>query len=290
MYANLNNTKIFFDIDGAGYVPKDGGLTKKPVCFVLHGGPGESHGYFKPHLNDLTSTMQLIYIDNRGSGFSEAGPQYSYSMENNVEDIEALRKHLGLEKVWVLGHSYGGMVAMKYALKYQQNVEGLLLITTSSSHRFMDKAKLFVERHGSDEQKKMMNVLLNGEFKSIEHLEQYYEVMENLYTTSDNKTHIVKESVWKLNRSFKALNEAFGGFLKTYDITNQLSNIKVPSLVIGGRYDWITQIEDSEEISKKLPNSKLVIMEESSHSVMEEETEKFNRVIIDFVKKNTRIE
>src|SRR5690554_2011482 len=102
MYANINGTKLFFDVDGASHVPHEGGLKERPICFLLHGGPGEAHGYFKPHLDPLTEVMQLIYIDNRGSGYSETGPQASYSLENNVLDVEALREYLGLKKIWVL--------------------------------------------------------------------------------------------------------------------------------------------------------------------------------------------
>lgn len=290
MFAKINGTKIFFDIDGAGYVPKDGKLKGKPVCFVLHGGPGESHGYFKPFLNDLTVDMQLVYIDNRGSGFSETGPQSSYSLENNVEDIEALRKYLGLDKIWILGHSYGGMVALSYALKYEQHLDGLLLITTASSYRFLEKAKQFVMENGTEEQKQVSEVLFNGAFNSNEHVDEYYEVMDSLYVRDDIEgTDMELEVLTFLDRSYEALNEGFGGFLKEFDVTDRLSEIKVPSLIMAGRYDWITPVEESEIIANRISNSTFIIMENSSHSVMEEEMDKFNQVIAEFVKKNHQI-
>ncbi|MFD1038966.1 alpha/beta fold hydrolase [Virgibacillus byunsanensis] len=284
MFANINKTRIFFDINGAGFVPDGEKLKEKPVCFVLHGGPGGTHAYFKPYLDDLTEEIQLVYIDNRGSGFSATGPQSSYNLENNVEDIEELRKYLGLGKIWVLGHSYGGTVAMNYALKYQDNLEGLILATTTASYRFMDKAKKFVEKNGTDEQKRVADILFNGAFESQEQLTYYFEVMEPLYSR-DHASANNDQPKLKINRSYEAINEGFGGFLKELDITGRLSTITVPSLVIAGRHDWITPIEESEIIASELPNSKFLLLEESSHSVMKDETNKLNSTILGFVKK-----
>lgn len=286
MFANINGTKIFFDVDGASHVPHEGGLRERPTCFVLHGGPGEAHGYFKPHLDPLTDVMQLVYVDNRGSGYSAEGPPASYNLENNVNDLEALREYLGLEKIWLLGHSYGGMVAMQFAINYLERVAGLILVTTAPSYHFLEKAKRYVAEHGNSAQQEMMATLLEGKFTSNEHLNRYYEVMEPLYT---RRTEVVtsKESVWKFKRSYEALNEGFAGFLRTFDVRAQLPNITVPTLVIGGKYDWITPLEDNALIARLIPNSEFVVMEHSSHSVMEEETEKFNRVVSDFVTRHS---
>lgn len=289
MFAQINGTKIFFDIDGAGYIPKNGRLTQKPVCFVLHGGPGEAHGYFKPFLNELTEDMQLVYIDQRGSGYSAKGQQESYSLENNVEDIEELRKYLGLEKVWLLGHSYGGMVALKYALKYDVHLAGLILTTTAASYRFLEKAQKYVAEHGTEEQKRFGDILFNGKFTSNEEVDQYYVVMESLYVNTAAPTnHKGKELdvLMELDRSYEALNEGFGNFLREFDVTDRLPEIKVPTLVIAGRHDWITPVEESELIADRIPNSLFIVLEKSSHSVMEEETAAYNRTVKAFVREH----
>lgn len=286
MFAQINGTKIFFDIDGAGYMPKNGKLIKRPVCFVLHGGPGESHGYFKPYLNDLTKDMQLVYIDHRGSGYSAEGPQETYNLENNMEDIEELRKYLGLDKVWLLGHSYGGMVALTYALKYKANLAGLVLTTTAASYRFLEKAQTYVFENGTAEQKRVSKLLFEGKFSSNDEVDTYYEVMESLYV---NKAAPVSQAateleiLTELDRSYKALNEGFGNFLRDFDVTDRLAEIDVPTLVIAGRYDWITPVEENQLIAEHIPNSEFVVMEKSSHSVMEEETASYNRIVKTFI-------
>ncbi len=97
---------------------------KGPPLVVLHGGPGADHTYFLPWLLPLARTHRLIFIDERGSGRSERLQDASkYTVEGNVEDIEAVRVALGLGKISLLGHSCGGVLAEAYALKYQEHFE-----------------------------------------------------------------------------------------------------------------------------------------------------------------------
>lgn len=284
MYATLNGTRIFFDVEGTGLIKDGGQLIEKPVCFVLHGGPGGTHLGFRPFLSALAESVQLVYLDNRGSGLSDRAPQSTYTLEQNVEDIEALRKYLGIKKLFLLGHSYGGMTAMSYALKYQENLLGLMLEATSPSYRFLDKAKAFVEENGNEAQKEMAAVLWEGEFESQQQLGRYYEVMAPLY--SKKQAAAEASPVPQLgNRSYEALNEGFGGFLRSFDFIDQLCQIKVPTLVMAGRYDWITSVEESELIADKIPDSQLVIFEKSSHNVHADETELFLSVVRGFVGK-----
>src|SRR5438105_4207791 len=108
---------------------------------VVHGGPGASHDYFLPYLLPLARHNRLIFIDERGSGKSEKLDDVSqYTVENMVEDCEAVRQALGLGKISLLGHSYGGVVAQAYALKYQKNLTHLILGSTFASTRELNDA------------------------------------------------------------------------------------------------------------------------------------------------------
>ncbi|HLR41753.1 MAG TPA: alpha/beta fold hydrolase [Pseudogracilibacillus sp.] len=284
MYANINGTKLYFDINGSGKVIENGLVKNKPVVFLLHGGPGGTHLSFKPYLNELSNKVQLVYIDQRGCGSSADEDPESYTLENNVEDLEALREHLGLSKIWVLGHSYGGMVAMSYALKYQDNLSGLLLITTSPSYRFIEKAKQYVEKEGNEEQKFYAEKLWNGNFQSYEELQQYYKVMDSLYSIkSQNKENLSRP---KVKRSYEALNKGFGDFLRTFDIVDKLNNIKIPTLIIAGKHDWITPVSENHTIHEKISDSSFYILENSSHNVFADEQDKFNKIVSEFLTEN----
>jgi len=107
---------------------------------IVHGGPGASHDYFLPYLLPLARHNRLIFIDERGSGKSEKlEDPGGYTVGNMVEDVEAVRQGLKLGKMSLLGHSYGGVLAQAYALKYQKNLTHLILCSTFYSTTEMNQ-------------------------------------------------------------------------------------------------------------------------------------------------------
>jgi proline iminopeptidase len=222
---------------------------------------------------------------------SDRGPQSTYTLEQNIEDLEALRKYLGLEQIVLLGHSYGGMVALSYAIKYPQNVSGLVLVTTSPSYRFIEKAKQILAEKGTIEQQKMAKVLWEGAFESHDQLMQYYEVMEPLYSytynpnPSEEELKKRKDAQLRSKRNHEVLNQGFKGFLKTYDVIDQLSSISCPALIVAARHDWITPVEESLVLAEKIPDNELVIFENSSHRVFQDEYEHFIETVSSFIKR-----
>lgn len=283
MFAAINNTRIFYDVDGAGVEIQNGEIIHKPVIFVVHGGPGGNHLGFKPYLDPLTEHAQLVYVDQRGCGFSDEDDPENYTLEQNVEDLEALRQHLGLEKIYILGHSYGGMVAQAYGIKYQEHLEGLILVTTAPSYQFLEKAKQFIEEHGNEDQKHYAQILWDGAFESEEQLQRYYEAMAPLYSvkTASGKNPQPRPQT---KRAYQPLNKGFGGFLRTYDFREDLEKIKVPTLILAGRHDWITPVSENEEIHKRIPHSEFHVLENSSHSVFVDENERTLELIRNFIK------
>src|SRR5664279_5195964 len=116
-FVDAHGVMIYYSIIGKG----------EPLL-IVHGGPGASHDYFLPYLLPLARTNRLIFIDERGSGRSQKIENVSdYTVENMVEDVEAVRKELNLGRISLLGHSYGGVLAQAYALKYQENLSHLIL-------------------------------------------------------------------------------------------------------------------------------------------------------------------
>jgi proline iminopeptidase len=106
---------------------------------IVHGGPGASHDYFLPYLMTLARTNRIIFIDERGSGRSERLEDATqYTVENMVEDVEAVRQALNLGKINLMGHSYGGVLAQAYAFKYQKNLTHLILGSTFHSTSAMN--------------------------------------------------------------------------------------------------------------------------------------------------------
>ena len=282
MRARIRDTEIYFDVEGMGLVPDGPRMVERPVAFVVHGGPGGDHTGFKPGMSPLADRMQLVYFDHRGQGRSARGPRETYTLENNVEDMEALRRHLGLDKIVVIGTSYGGMVALAYAVRYPENISHLIAVVTSPNHEFLDRARKNLAERGTDAQKTIAEKLWAGSFESEEELREYFDVMGPMYAMKFDPEK-ARERRLRGIVSPDAINEGFAGFLRTYDVTDQLHRITAPTLVIAGRHDWICPPEFSELIASKIPHADLRIFEESGHSVSGDEHEAFIDVIRGFL-------
>lgn len=278
MKAFVNGANIYFDVEGMQLVPDGPRMKENPVCFVVHGGPGGDHTIYKPALSAISDLAQLVYIDNRGSGDSDKTGISTYTLEQNVDDMEALRKYLGLDKIVALGQSYGGMMALRYAVKYPDGLKALIAITTSASYDALEESKQILKERGTPEQIKFGEVLWEGAFQSNEQLEDFFRVFTPLYSyqfdpNDPEQVKAAEDAFARVKYSYEALNNGFAGFLRTMNQTPDLHKIKVPTLVIGGRHDWITPPKYSKIIAENIPNSKLVIMENSSHLVLSDEYE-----------------
>ena len=282
MRAKIRDTEIYFDIEGAGLVTHTSPMYEKPVMFVVHGGPGADHTSHRTSLAPLTQQLQLVYFDHRGQGRSARGDKKTYTLDNNVEDMEALRQHLGLDKIVVMGTSYGGMVALTYATRYPQNVSHLIVVATAASYEFLAKAKENLAAKGTPEQQEIAKYLWEGNFADEEHLHEYFQVMASMYSLNYNPEK-VKSDWQKTILSVDAINVAFSTFLRSYDVREQLPKITAPTLVIGGKYDWICPPEFSQEIAQGIPNSRLIVMEKSGHSVRSDQPEELRQAITQFL-------
>ncbi len=282
MRAKIRDTEIYFDISGAGLVPDGLRMREKPVAFLIHGGPGVDHTSYKPRFSTLSDCAQVVYFDHRGQGRSARGPKETYTLDNNVEDMEALRQYLGLDKIVVIGTSYGGMVALTYSARYPQNVSRLIAIATTAESRFLEQAKENLAEKGTPEQIAIAQKLWEGNFTNESELREYMEIMRPLYSLKYNPN--TPNKTW--NRTIfspDAINVAFNGFLRTYNILDQLDKITAPTLVIGARHDWICAPEFSENIAKAIPNAQLKIFENSGHLIRLDQPEALLKSIRDFI-------
>jgi proline iminopeptidase len=284
MRAAVRGTEIYFDIEGAGLVPDGAALREKRPALVIHGGPGGDHSGFKPAFTPLSERLQLVYFDHRGQGRSGRGDPALYNLDENVEDMEALRRHLGLGPVVSIGTSYGGMVAMAHAARYPDAVSHLVLVVTAAHAGFIARAAAIVRERGTAEQQRMCETLWAGGFRTAAEVQDYYAVMGPLYSRrfSPEKAAAVRGRALP---SPEPLNRAFGpdGFLRRMDLRPELARITAPTLILAGRHDWICAPEFSEEIQALLPGSRLRVFEDSSHSIRVDAPEAMIAEILGFV-------
>ncbi len=283
MRAKIRDTEIYFDIEGAGLIPDGSTMREKPIAFVIHGGPGADHSSYKPTFSRLSETMQLVYFDHRGQGRSARGAKETYTLENNVEDMEALRQYLGLEKIAVIGTSYGGMVALSYASRYPVMVQSLIVIATAADNGFLAKAKDNLAARGTEEQQAIARFLWESSFENEAQLKEYFQLLMPLYSITYKSVSSPPKSWDRTILSVDAINVAFGGFLRSYNVAGELHKITAPTLVIGGRYDWICPPEFSEDIARRIPHAELRIFENSGHLIRVDEPEALLEAIAGFI-------
>ncbi len=285
MKASIRGVEIYFDVDGAGLVPEGSEMKERPAAFVLHGGPGADHTSYKPGLTPLTEIMQLVYIDHRGQGRSSRGEPETYTLANNVEDLEALRQYLGLKQVVVIGASYGGMVALSYAAKYPQSVSHLIAMVTAPSYRFIQTARKTLSQIGTAEQIEAAEPLWSGTFSSEEELADFFYKLGPLYS---KRFDPVKAQARRYRGilSVEAINRGFGGFLRTYDVTDALKHITAKTLVIGARHDWICAPEYSELIAREIEGAELCLLGNSGHSLLADAGARVIDTISSFMRHN----
>jgi proline iminopeptidase len=250
---------------------------------VLHGGPGASHDYFLPYLLPLARTHRLIFIDERGSGRSQRLQDTSlYTVEANVEDIEAVRVALRLGKISLLGHSCGGVLAQAYALKYQQNLSHLILNSTFPSTRQMnqvlaqEKAQMPLAKLTRLNELEQAGLFGKGEPWERGRYPAEYEQLAwgtgyfpFLYGARPDSTYDPAGGAptnWELYRAMWGSHGEFviDGNLKSVEYVDRLPSIHVPTLVLVGDHDECAP-SLSKEMHEKIAGSKLVILPNAGH-------------------------
>jgi proline iminopeptidase len=290
MRAKIRDTEIFFDVDGSALVSESTGMTERPTAFLVHGGPGVDHTHLKAGYPRLAERMQLVYFDHRGQGRSARGDPAKYTIHENVEDMEALRRHLGLGPIVSIGTSYGGVVAMAHAARYPDSVSHLVLCVTICDSRYADLAISRAAEVGTPKQAALCRDLLSGRVDTVEKMQEYFIEMGNLYAFRAIDPVLGEEGMRRAILSPEALNAAHapGGSLRTFDLRPELPNITAPTLILAGRHDWICPPMFSEEMHRLIPGSDLRIFEQSSHQIASDEPEKFLDTINGFLVYRTR--
>lgn len=283
MRASIRDTEIFFDIDGAGLVMDGSTMRERPTAFLVHGGPGIDHTGAKARYKSLTEKMQLVYFDHRGHGRSARGDPQKYMLDENVEDMEALRRYLGLGPIVSIGTSYGGTVALAHAARYPSSVSHLILVAASAHGKKIDRVKEIVAQRGTAEQIAQCDDMYAGRIDTPEKMRRYFEVMGPLYSHRYNAQF--SSSVGAITLEPEPFNRAHGpdGFLRNLDLRPELGAITAPTLICAGRYDWICAPEFAEEIHRLIPGSDLRIFEDSGHAIAADESQKFLDAIAGFI-------
>lgn len=266
-------------VNGVRLVYEDGG--QGTAIVTLHGGPGMGSragdwAAFQP----LTDEYRLISYDQRGNGESEGREPYSHAQF--VADLEALRQELGLGKIVVLGGSYGGFLALEYALAHPENLHAVILRDTAASNRFQDTSKRRALESEFPMDEDTLDRLFSGQVRDNDDFRASFAMIQRLYTVERDPA-AEADRLARIPFRFETHNWAFSRNQPNYDLVDRLPDITVPVLVTVGRHDWITPLEASQELAAHLPNSELVVFERSGHSPHLEEQPLYLQTVREFL-------
>lgn len=296
-YYTVNGAKLWVVTVGKG-----------DALFIIPGGPGGYHLSYRS-FDSLAGSNMIVYFDAFGRGKSDTAKDVKeYSLERDIEDLEGLRKALNLDQINVLGHSYGGLVAQGYALKYPQHVKHLVLADTF--HSFImwqendDNSNHEIRVNYPEIWAQLMKIREQGAVSSDPaHRELYGQVPYGfLYAYNpDNfgtkpaipsaQPKSVKKQPYpnpfnaKLYYQMVGKDGDFivGSDIGNFDYRSQLKNLRMPVLIYGGRFDRVAVPEMMIKYKEYCPQAKFVMFEYSGHNPQVEEPEKLFPLLKEFL-------
>jgi len=284
MQILVNGVRLFFDVEGAGLVPDDRTMLEKPTLVLLHGGPGFDHTVYKPRFSALADIAQVVYLDHRGNGRSEAGPRESWNLAQWGDDVRAFCEALGIERPIVLGVSFGGMVALAYVTRHPAHPAKVILVSTEAvGCSYPERRVALFERFGGPEVGALARRRFLEGHTDDATLEAWLRLAFPHYTRTP-RDPVAAERTIRRPDVLRWFQRA-GGEGHTFNMLSALARVQCPTLVMGGEEDPMIPIESQSDIAAVIP-AHLVRFERFAgcgHGVFTDAPERGMAVIRDFI-------
>ena len=255
----------------------------KPLV-LMHGGPGLDHVSLTP-FRELADRHTIILYDHRCNGRS-TGPVTSMTWENLTADADALREELGFERWAVLGHSFGGQVALEYTLRYPERVSRLVLLDTAGDVRWSQEhgAEVLADRGFDRKTVAVARRFYSGRIAP----KDFVRASIRLLPAYDHRFSLLRlarqmlEGGWRAEMRPEALE--FGGqMMRGWSVMDRLGEIRTPTLVISGHDDFLFPPESQAQLAAGISNSRLRIIERAGHNPQSERPAETLAAVADFL-------
>jgi len=271
----IRDTSLYVDVTGHGY-----------PLLLMHGGPGADHWTLLP-FRQLAGRFTLIFYDHRCNGRSQGAPVSSMTFENLTADADALRRRLGYERWAVLGHSFGGHVALEYALRYPGSLSHLVLVDTGgdSSWSRANAAGVLARRGYSAGKVELARRFFNGEFPPRQ-MPLILMRIGGAYYSRPSLSLVTRELIrgeWRSKMRPEAMIFAGRHLLKDWTVMDRLGEITAPTLIVAGQDDFIFPPEHQRELAAAIPRAHLQLIERAGHNPHAEQPAEVMRAIRDFI-------
>lgn len=246
-----------------------------PPVVVVHGGLGIDHRYLRPWLDPLARNNTLMYADLRGHGASSGADMLAESTHADLcDDLERLRQSRAITRMTLFGHSYGGFLALEYALRFPQHVAGLVLCATSASLAHAAVAMENAKARASSDSYAALQEIFSAPVGSDARLRELWHLITPIYFSAraaDPARHFATTTF-----TAAGYNRAAFGLLPTYDVRSRLHEIDVPTLVVSGSDDWLMPPSlAGDQLASSMPNAQHVVLDGAGHYPFIEENDAF---------------
>lgn len=282
-YLPLDQAQLYYRTMGQG----------QPII-LLHGGPGFDHHYLLPDMDRLADAFRLIYYDQRGRG-KPAGKvdPAEVSIQSEIDDLERVRAYFQLERAALLGHSWGGLLAMEYALRYPERVSHLILLNTApASHadcvlfeqerdgKAPDDAALMRELQSSpayeegdlEARTTAYRVYFRATLRSPELLNRLIEHLQTGWTKEDVlTTRAIGQRLW--GETYESPG---------YDLLPKLTGLRIPTLILHGDYDFVP-VACAAHIAEAIPDARFVVLKDCGHFSYLERPDEVRQILSKFL-------
>ena len=258
--TKVNGTSLYYTVMGQG----------EPIVMV-HGGPGLDHTYLLPQMAALALHHRLIFYDQRASGRSTSlVDTNSMTMDNFVEDLEGIRQVFGIHKMNLLGHSWGGLVAMFYAIKYPENLNSLMLVNPSPASAALRSVSFaaMAQRTSREDSIAQADLVQTEGFKRREPstMAKFFRILfrGSFYDPrlADSLTLLMDTSYATKSSLIRYLNK--DPDLASYDLFPKLEAIHCPTLIVGSDHDVVIP-EANEQLHESIPASSIIVLQHCGH-------------------------
>jgi len=279
----INGVRIYYKIIGNG----------DPIV-ILHGGPGLGHNYLFPHFKRLAKNYRVIFYDQRSSGRSTGHENPSgITMANFVEDLEELRSTFALPKLNILGQSWGGLLALNYAIRYPEKLKTLILLESAgASSEYISQFHQNVENRLTVKAKEELQTIgfINRHGERIGNsFNKYLFLYFQAYFYDQNLANKLYIDYFDDEMARKGLlsSERFADYLQDYDLFEALNKISCPTLIIHGDFDPIP-FHQIQRIHRNIAGSEFVLLQQCGHFAHIEKSKQCFDTIENFLNKHAK--
>ena len=276
MRVQVDDTRLFFDIVGDELVPCGPGLRERPTMVCLHGGPGADHSELKHYLAPLSDVARLVFVDQRGQGRSDPSTPERWNLDRWIDDVRRFCDAIEIVRPTILGHSFGGVVALGAAIRHP-DLAGRLVISSSNARFRLDRVLAKMEELGGAKARTVAKCFFAE--PGHETFEAFSDTCVPLYSAVTLDADVAA----RIRRRPEVAFHFFRSADFAYDLSRDLGAIRCPTLILGGRLDPIATVEDQLELHAGIPGSRLELVHAAGHGVFRDRPDEALALLRDFV-------